>query len=114
MAWCDQSGSNPDNNKCNHDGLDPYIENIQTKFGNSVTVGILSKEQIEGCYTDIMPQWLCDFLDGSSDSYWTSTAHPSDSSIVITIYRKREISDIESVSNKYSIGLRPIITISKS
>ncbi len=116
MAWCDQSGTQATNSACNHDGLDPYIEKIQTKFGSSVIVGIPSREQIEDAYTGSMPQWLYDHISSlvlDIHGYWTSTVNSYVSNGVWFISSNGVVGHA-LVSNGSHIGLRPVITVSKS
>ena len=113
MPWCDYSGPNPNNNTCNHDMLDTYIEKIQIKFGNKLKVGIPSYEQMKsiGCTKEIgsCPQWSYGYL--SERGYWTSTVDSSASNHAWFLYFPGYIFSGE-VTNY--LGIRPTITISKS
>ena len=115
MKWC-VSGNN---NSCNHDNLDPYIEHIQGVFGNSVIVSLPSYDQIykaAGYKETALPLWLYDNLYSDTNSslpygYWTSTSYS-----IISTFAWYVIFDGYLASNiVYSdYGLRPVITISKS
>ena len=118
MAWCDPDGDNPQDNACNHDNLDQYITYIQTKFGNNVTVGLPTYDQIYAASgsenLDDVP-WIYGNLSGDYTpySYWTSTPSSSNSSDAWDVgysgylgYYYVDITDCD--------GIRPVITISKS
>jgi len=125
MSWC-LSGTN---SGCNHDGLDPYIEKIQIKFGSKVIVGIPSYEQVTaiGCSSsnESCPLWAYDYLDDSSgdypkpnpvegvQGYWTSIAYPFETGRAWSVYFWGRVlgTDVDWDSIN---GIRPMITISKS
>ena len=128
MTWCDQKGPYPIDNRCNYDGLNSYIEKIQTKFGYKVTVGIPSKEQMEnsGCTNrrGSCPQWTYNYLNGTENSseevkgYWTSTGDFISGSISVMawiVYFESRLETFEVGNIDYmDFGIRPIIIVSKS
>jgi len=126
MTWC-VSG---DDNSCNHDNLDPYIEHIQGVFGNSVIVSLPTGQQIataggdtnwtDSNYTGyVLPLWLYDNLfSESNDSlpygYWTSTSVSGSISEAWKVCYDGSLYINYVYDGLNSNGIRPVITISKS
>ena len=122
LAWCIDGGD--DNTTCKNIASKEEgtpLKHIQDTFGTSVEVSIPSKEQIKGSYTGSMPIWLYDYLDGTTNpvsgvyDYWTSTPYTRGSVYACSVSYVGNIDcDISSVTNDINIGVRPVITVSKS
>ena len=113
MSWCNPDGPNPEKNTCNHDGLNPYIDHIQSLW-DEVSVSLPSKEQIENSYTGIRPVWIYEnlsLLENNAYEYWTSTPDSEMDSWVYCVL-PGDGAWYEEVSNG-GIGIRPVITVSK-
>jgi len=120
-AWCQDSYS-----FCEYDSLKPYIENIQAKFGKSVTVGIPSKEQMAaiGCTKSdgSCPAWSYNYLEQRSDSsslaagYWTSTEviYANEPLYAYSVGYSGGCNDLDSVDWEFDNGIRPIINVQKN
>ena len=123
MPWCDQSGKYPTNNRCDYDGLRPYLKKIQEKFGSKVKAWIPTEKQINATYKDgHLPQWVYDYLDGTINSiagvngYWTSTGKSNGQQYAWFVHKGGHVTN-GMVGNQLGYegyGLRPVITISKS
>lgn len=120
MAWCSSGSSNT----CNHNGLNPYIEKIKNKFGDSITVGIPSKEQLErvGCIKNkekSCPTWLYNSVNGTSNAeqdvfdYWTSDFDNSNSYAAWNVDHYGSLYN-NGVDYSSGVGLRPVIILSKT
>ena len=74
-----------------------------------------TKEQISGAYTGSIPKWLYDNLNSNSApyGYWTSTVYDSMEGFAECMYFVPSTTPF-SVNNSSEIGVRPVITISKS
>ena len=128
MAWCDQDGSNPTTNACNHDGLDPYVNHIQDVFDKEKTnlvVNLPSAERlvsIEGyssvqayanaiwptLETPFSNRWLV------NQQYWTSTPSPTREISALRCGYSTGFLVNQVVDSTGTVGLRPVITISKT
>jgi type IV pilus assembly protein PilA len=124
MAWC-VSGSS---NTCNHDNLDPLVSHVQEVFGSDVTVSLPSYDQIYkasgssamyGTVVSGLPTWLYDYLKNTTHpvsnvlGYWTSTPYASSAGNAWNV-NYHGTSNTSTVSDASILGLRPVITISKS
>ena len=120
MKWC----KNGDNNSCNHDNLDQYIEHIQQVFGNSVIVSLPSAERlvaIEGYSSvqaymssgyPVISNWLAiNAVTSGVQGYWTSTPHHANSQVALRAGYEQKINNRGVWFS--DVGLRPVITISK-
>ena len=116
-AWCTDGGY--DNTTCTNIN-DTSVSHIQNTFNTlGVIVSFPSKDQIEDAYTGSMPTWLYDYTDSTTHSvsdvygYWTSTPVASDSEDAWgVLYGAVGMSNVYNASD--NLGLRPVITISKS
>ena len=106
-----------------HTVLDTYIEKIQVKFGNKVTVGIPSYNQMTGigCAKEYSscPTWAYDYLHGTSNpvsniyGYWTSEfSIYADGHYAWSVNNSGSYNDTYSIDNES--GLRPVINISRT
>ena len=120
LAWCIDGSS--DNTTCKNitskeEGTP--LKHIQDIFGNKVTVNFPTKEQISGTYTESMPTWLYDYLDGTVNSvsgvygYWTTTPNSDYSSAAWHMHFAGSIRYCSTTTSDFN-GLRPVITILES
>lgn len=126
MTWCNQFGPNPENNICNHDGLDSYIQHIQNKWQNDELVvklpSALQLQKHRVAELSSFPVWLYDYLDSAPHNvsgvygYWTGEVENG------TIYAKRVYNEtgskafingskVSSTAGRGCNGIRPTITI---
>ena len=120
LAWCIDGGN--DNTTCkniNSEEEGTPLKHIQDIFGINVDVSFPTKEQLEGAYTETMPTWLYDYLNGTTNSlpgvygYWTTsidTVH----SFAAWYVRFNGIVYRNNVDKSDTYGLRPVITVTKS
>ena len=109
LAWCIDGGS--DGATCkniNSKEEGTPLKHIQDTFGENVTVSFPTKKQIEGAYTDLMPKWLRG--SRSDNNYWTSSI--AQSSGIAWLVNSDGFMDYPVNGN--IIGVRPVITVSKS
>ena len=104
MTWCDPNGTNPRNNACNHDNLDPLVSHVQEVFGSDVTVSLPTYDQIHKA--------LSSSVTYGSGVSWTSTPDASDASNAWYVFPYYGILLSDSVGAD-NVGFRPVITISK-
>ena len=116
VAWC-KSGAN---NSCAADGALEYLKTSTTGWTKLTEsqISLPSYDQIKKAadnQTFGLPTWLYGNLNNSSApyGYWTSTPYASDDNIAwLVLYFGRL--DFYNVDFSSSIGVRPVITVSKS
>ena len=117
MSWCDQSGSNPSVNTCNHDGLDSYIDYLDNLW-TEVSVDLPSYDDIHNLNnSDTLTDtpWIYENLSTGeeADAYWTSSAIPSPSIDAFNV-RVGLMGGFVTVDISYWSGIRPVIIVDKS
>ena len=128
LAWCIDGGD--DNTTCKNIASKESgtpLKHIQDTFGTSVEVSIPTGQQIataggdtawtDGSYTGTtLSSWLYGNLNSDSVlyGYWTSTPFVSDSHPAWSVYIDGYLGNSFIVGNDGQVGLRPVITLSKS
>ena len=119
MAWCLSGYSNT----CGADGAKEALEQKTSMWKNTqiISIDLPTYDQIYNVNNSASLSstlWLYDNLDNDNAteiprSYWTYTPNASNSYSAWVVYHSGVVGN-DDASNKYNVGVRPVITISKS